>query len=165
MLCLSCRIFVRRNWRWIVGVLLASSVLLSILHVLHVLGIKTVSISSKVTQDNTFDVLRNVRGLVQNNSATVQRRSNNDVAWRPPCAEERKNFVYIKTHKTGSETVSAIFRRFGYARNLSFVLPMGTNCSWVGLGHWSPGCIGRVKRRVSTSCVIMLYSMKIPYLP
>ena len=45
--------------------------------------------------------------------------------WRPPCIEERKNFVYIKTHKTGSETVSAVFRRFGYARNLSFVLPIG----------------------------------------
>ena len=44
--------------------------------------------------------------------------------WRPPCIEERKNFVYIKTHKTGSETVSAVFRRFGYTRNLSFVLPI-----------------------------------------
>ena len=44
--------------------------------------------------------------------------------WRRSCTEERKNFVYIKTHKTGSETVSAVFRRFGYARNLSFVLPI-----------------------------------------
>ena len=42
------------------------------------------------------------------------------------------NFVYLKTHKTASETLSAIFRRFGYVRNLSFVLPIGrrNNLGW-----------------------------------
>ena len=41
--------------------------------------------------------------------------------------KEQRNFVYLKTHKTGSETLSAIFRRFGYVRNLSFVLPVRKN--------------------------------------
>ena len=35
-----------------------------------------------------------------------------------------KNFVYIKTHKCASETLSALFRRYGYERHLSFVLPV-----------------------------------------
>lgn len=37
--------------------------------------------------------------------------------------EEKRNLVYLKMHKTGSETLAQLFRRFGYARNLSFVLP------------------------------------------
>ena len=45
---------------------------------------------------------------------------------------EKVNIVYIKIHKTGSETLSAIFRRFGYKRNLSFVLPIKerNNLGW-----------------------------------
>ena len=35
-----------------------------------------------------------------------------------------KNFVYIKTHKCASDTLSAVFRRYGYERRLSFVLPV-----------------------------------------
>jgi hypothetical protein len=37
--------------------------------------------------------------------------------------KEKRNFVYIKVHKTGSDTLSQIFRAFGYNRNLSFVFP------------------------------------------
>ena len=46
---------------------------------------------------------------------------------RPDCKVQmpKKNFVYIKTHKTGSDTLSALFRRFVYHRNLSEVLPLG----------------------------------------
>ncbi|KAK2173318.1 hypothetical protein NP493_884g02000 [Ridgeia piscesae] len=42
------------------------------------------------------------------------------------------NIVYIKTHKCASETLSAIFRRYGYVRNLSFVLPVDgrNNLGW-----------------------------------
>ena len=37
---------------------------------------------------------------------------------------EQINIVYIKTHKCASETLSAMFRRFGYQRDLSFVIPV-----------------------------------------
>ncbi|XP_002734752.2 galactosylceramide sulfotransferase-like [Saccoglossus kowalevskii] len=33
------------------------------------------------------------------------------------------NVVFIKTHKTGSTTVASIIERFGYLKNLSFVVP------------------------------------------
>ncbi|XP_077869913.1 galactose-3-O-sulfotransferase 2-like [Saccoglossus kowalevskii] len=35
--------------------------------------------------------------------------------------------VFIKTHKTASSTTASIFQRFGYSRNLSFVLPENGN--------------------------------------
>ena len=38
------------------------------------------------------------------------------------CVEQR-NVVYLKAIKCASETLTSIFRRFGYTRNLSFVLP------------------------------------------
>ena len=41
------------------------------------------------------------------------------------------NFAYIKMHKSASETLTSIFRRFGYERNSSFVLPLG-NKLYVG---------------------------------
>ncbi|XP_033098614.1 galactosylceramide sulfotransferase-like [Anneissia japonica] len=31
--------------------------------------------------------------------------------------------VFLKTHKTGSSTMTSIFQRFGFTRNLSFVIP------------------------------------------
>ena len=38
--------------------------------------------------------------------------------------EPRVNFVYIKEIKCASQTLTGIFRRFGYNRNLSFVIPV-----------------------------------------
>ena len=43
----------------------------------------------------------------------------------PKCTKSEQNFVYIKTHKCASDTLSNIFRRFGILRNLSFVHPIG----------------------------------------
>ncbi len=40
------------------------------------------------------------------------------------CKSEKFNFVYIKMIKCASETLSSMFRRFGYIRNLSQVLPV-----------------------------------------
>ncbi|XP_066288750.1 galactosylceramide sulfotransferase-like isoform X1 [Branchiostoma lanceolatum] len=37
------------------------------------------------------------------------------------------NVAFIKTHKTGSSTMMQVFQRFGYLRNLSFVLPKSGN--------------------------------------
>ena len=50
----------------------------------------------------------------------------------PRCYKPITNFVYIKNHKCGSDTVAAIFRRFGYLRNLSLVLPVALywNVGW-----------------------------------
>lgn len=42
-----------------------------------------------------------------------------------PC-RETGNFVFIKTHKTGSTTLRSITSRFGYFRNLSFLLGTDT---------------------------------------
>ena len=41
------------------------------------------------------------------------------------CSTERRDFVYVKMIKCASETLASMFRRFGYHRNLSFVLPVG----------------------------------------
>ncbi|XP_019625933.1 PREDICTED: galactosylceramide sulfotransferase-like [Branchiostoma belcheri] len=42
------------------------------------------------------------------------------------CRPETK-IAFIKTHKTGSSSLMQIFQRFGYLRNLSFVLPRSNN--------------------------------------
>ncbi|CAH1266401.1 GAL3ST1 [Branchiostoma lanceolatum] len=39
----------------------------------------------------------------------------------------KTNVAFIKTHKTGSSTMMQVFQRFGYLRNLSFVLPKSGN--------------------------------------
>ena len=51
---------------------------------------------------------------------------------RHHCTKERNHLVYLKIHKTASETLSAMVRRFGYTHNLSFVLPYNgrNNLGW-----------------------------------
>ncbi|XP_071814250.1 galactose-3-O-sulfotransferase 3-like isoform X3 [Apostichopus japonicus] len=41
---------------------------------------------------------------------------------RPATCTRQENVVYIKTHKTGSTTIQSILYRYGFARNLSFVV-------------------------------------------
>ena len=41
------------------------------------------------------------------------------------CPAQKSNVVYIKMIKCASETLVSILRRYGYLRNLSFVLPVG----------------------------------------
>uniref|UniRef100_A0A7M5V5D7 Uncharacterized protein n=1 Tax=Clytia hemisphaerica TaxID=252671 RepID=A0A7M5V5D7_9CNID len=42
--------------------------------------------------------------------------------------KRKKNIVFLKTHKTGSSTITNILNRYGEARNLNFVLPnIGSN--------------------------------------
>ena len=55
-----------------------------------------------------------------------------DTELLPKCKSEKKNFVYIKNHKCGSDTMAATFRRFSYKRNLSMVLPVKSmyNIGW-----------------------------------
>ena len=50
------------------------------------------------------------------------------------CNHERRDFVYVKMIKCASETLAAMFRRFGLRRNLSFVLPVGRKI-YVGWPH------------------------------
>ena len=45
------------------------------------------------------------------------------------CSPE-KHILFLKTHKTGSSTITNIFFRYGDLRNLSFVLPDGTLLGW-----------------------------------
>ena len=42
----------------------------------------------------------------------------------PRCDRERINMVYIKTHKTASDTTTNILHRFGLRRKLTFVQPV-----------------------------------------
>ena len=48
-----------------------------------------------------------------------------------PCEKERHNFVFIKCMKCATESLGTMFRKFGYDRNLSFVLPIKDNL-WLG---------------------------------
>ena len=43
------------------------------------------------------------------------------------CMEEKTNFVFIKCMKCATETMATILRRFGYLRDLNFVLPVNRN--------------------------------------
>ena len=38
------------------------------------------------------------------------------------CTVEKRNVVFIKNHKCGSDTVTNVYHRFGFDRNLSFML-------------------------------------------
>lgn len=40
------------------------------------------------------------------------------------CLSELKNIAFLKTHKTASSTITNIIQRFGYQRNLTFVMPL-----------------------------------------
>ena len=40
----------------------------------------------------------------------------------PKCTAEKRNVIFIKNHKCGSDTVTNVFYRFGLDRNLSFML-------------------------------------------
>lgn len=62
--------------------------------------------------------------------ATAERpRERNEVrgrVWRrsnPDRCSVVKNFAFLKTHKTGSSTLTNLFHRYGYFHNLSFALP------------------------------------------
>ena len=76
---------------------------------------------------------------------------------RHHCLEKRNHFVYLKVHKTASKTLSAIVRRFGYRRNLSFILPISrrNNLGWpypLNPGMYRP-------KKTDTYCVSTLCMM------
>ena len=43
------------------------------------------------------------------------------------CQKEVRNFVFIKCMKCATETLASVFRRFGYIRDLNFILPVKRN--------------------------------------
>ena len=51
-----------------------------------------------------------------------------------PRAVKCKDILYIKTHKTGSETCATMFRRFGLENNLTLALPLGEAVTRNNLG-------------------------------
>ncbi|XP_077986787.1 galactosylceramide sulfotransferase-like isoform X2 [Glandiceps talaboti] len=64
--------------------------------------------------------------------APLRTNENNTIRWQPITKSPRhtvnylichpiNNFVFVKTHKTGSTTLSTILDRYGYNRNLSFM--------------------------------------------
>ena len=71
----------------------------------------------KLSNARDYDVMTHENGshfLFQNAQATVGH-----------CSQARRDFVYVKMIKCASETLASMFRRFGYHRYLSFVLPIG----------------------------------------
>ena len=63
-----------------------------------------------------------VKELVESILKDVPRKTGADLL--PSCTKEKQNFVYIKNHKCASDTLSVVFRRFGFERDLSVVQPM-----------------------------------------
>lgn len=61
------------------------------------------------------------RGFAENNIVNGDVKT--DVLMDKKTCTTKHNIVYIKAIKCASETLTAIFRRFGYTHNLSFVLP------------------------------------------
>ncbi|KAJ8020334.1 Galactosylceramide sulfotransferase [Holothuria leucospilota] len=53
------------------------------------------------------------------NASTVKDKSQ--------CTTSQGNIVFVKTHKTGSTTLTAILNRYGFSRNLSFLLMAGAS--------------------------------------
>ncbi|XP_071509584.1 galactosylceramide sulfotransferase-like [Diadema antillarum] len=51
---------------------------------------------------------------------------NVDASAERPCRPQRK-VAFLKTHKTGSSTVSSIFQRYGFLNNLTFLVPDQTH--------------------------------------
>ncbi|KAK6183111.1 hypothetical protein SNE40_010652 [Patella caerulea] len=47
------------------------------------------------------------------------------------CHSERQNFVFIKVMKCATESLGPMFRKFGYDRNLTYVLPV-EHMIWIG---------------------------------
>ncbi|XP_011662587.2 galactose-3-O-sulfotransferase 2 [Strongylocentrotus purpuratus] len=50
-------------------------------------------------------------------------RLNDATSFRPLGCSEVHHVVFLKTHKTGSTTVSSVFQRFGTKHNLTFLVP------------------------------------------
>ena len=73
-----------------------------------------------------------IRGQIGVNTLQTAVSTMVKVQERHHCTKERNHLVYLKIHKTASETLSAMFRRFGYTHKLSFVLPYNgrNNLGW-----------------------------------
>ncbi len=63
--------------------------------------------------------LRGTNHSVADHDVTESKRASSICAGK----QEQTNFVYVKMIKCASETLASLFRRFGYHRNLTFVLP------------------------------------------
>jgi hypothetical protein len=70
-----------------------------------------------------FFVRSNDRGAIypNTNNTAAKKFFNAPITCKP--GEEKRNLVYAKVPKTGSDTLAQVFRAFGYTRNLTFVLP------------------------------------------
>ena len=66
---------------------------------------------------------------MQANNANTELLSAGFTSTPRECSPE-KHILFLKTHKTGSSTITNIFFRYGDLRNLSFVLSDGTLLGW-----------------------------------
>ena len=77
----------------------------------------------------------------------------------PRCDRERINMVYVKTHKTASDTITNILHRFGLRRNLTFVLPVGNHLSLCFPFRLEPHCFRPLKtKQFNIMCQHVVYT-------
>ncbi|XP_077978742.1 galactosylceramide sulfotransferase-like [Glandiceps talaboti] len=72
--------------------------------------------------DNTEQLLAVLQELVTKAKLAAQNEECTKMIYERTCKETRR-VVFVKTHKTGGTTVASIIERFGFTRNLSFVVP------------------------------------------
>lgn len=73
-------------------------------------------------RDGQFEFTRINTNLTSSPTSFVTLNVKNPFGVAKRC-KEVVHFVFVKVHKTGSDTLGVVFQRFGHERNLSFVLP------------------------------------------
>ena len=80
----------------------------------------------------------------------------------PRCDRERINMVYVKTHKTASDTITNILHRFGLRRNLTFVLPVESHFSLCFPFRLEPHCFRPLKtKQFNIMCQHVVYTPEV----
>ncbi|XP_033127063.1 galactose-3-O-sulfotransferase 2-like [Anneissia japonica] len=104
----------------------------------------------KVPQPRWFDVNSTIAGSVYINHAdvtstgnsiitkpaTINKVSVNHADVQPNC-KPHETVVFLKTHKTGSSTLTTTLERYGYKRNLSIAIPK-RNLHIISSGYFNP---------------------------
>ena len=80
----------------------------------------------------------------------------------PRCDRERINMVYIKTHKTASDTTTNILHRFGLRRKLAFVQPVRTHMHLCFPYRLEPYCFRPLKtKQFNIMCQHVVYTPEV----
>ncbi|XP_072180157.1 galactose-3-O-sulfotransferase 2-like [Diadema setosum] len=99
------------------------------------------AIADNVTRDLIPPIEFDVNATVRDDNAGFKAKVTN-VSWALEKCTRQNNVVFIKTHKTGSTSLSHIVNRYGHLRNLSFVFnrlsPRNGHLVYLPLNNNSP---------------------------